>query len=109
MVSARTKSCKHNQCDGTLNPLSDLDLKRIECLPLLKAVVEGRVRADVYKQPTRNGEDKIEIVVDGPDVDYMVVLGCVKGYYIIRSAYPAGSRYVNRVKERSVLAEQIIP
>ena len=40
--------CRHGRDAGPLNQLMDLDLKRIVALPVLKAVVEGRVRADVY-------------------------------------------------------------
>ncbi len=101
--------CKHGHDSGPVNQLMDLDIKRIAALPVLKAVVEGRVRADVYRQTTRTGEDKIEIVVDGPDTNYIVVLGCVRNYYIIRSAYPGGDIYPERVKRRSNFVQSIIP
>lgn len=101
--------CKHGRDSGALNRLMNLDLKRIIALPVLKAVVEGRVRADVYRQTTRTGEDKLEIVVDGPDANYIVVLGCFSDHYIVRSAYPGGDIYPNRVKQRATLIHSIIP
>lgn len=101
--------CKHGHDGGQLNQLLDLDLRRIELLPVLKAVVEGKVRADVYKQSTRTGVDKVEIVVGDKDKNYIVVLGCFEGYYVIRSAYPGGDHYPTKVKERATLIHSIIP
>lgn len=101
--------CKHGRDGGILNPLVDLDLKRIGLLPRLKEVVEGRTRADVYAQTSRRGTDKIEIVTSGVDANYMVVLGCVKGSYIVRSAYPAARRYLERVMRTSAFVESILP
>lgn len=101
--------CKHGHDSGPLNQLLDLDIKRIELLPVLKAVVEGKIRADVYRQATRTGIDKIEIVVGGLDENYIVVLGSFQDHYVIRSAYPGGDLYPAKIKKRAVLIHSITP
>lgn len=96
--------CMHGHDEPPLNPMTDIDIERVRLLPLLKAVVTGEVAADVYREVRKNkAVDKVEIVVDGPDEGYVVVLGCVGGHYVVRSAYPAAETYVKRVRARAAL------
>lgn len=66
---------------------------------------------DVYRQVNRRGNiDSVEVVVTGPDQDYVVVLGCFPGHYVLRFAYPAGSSYVRgKVMRDGELVERIRP
>ena len=101
--------CKHDHDKGDLNPLKDIDVRRVECLPVLRAAVEGKLPADIYEQCSKSKVDRVEVVVGGPNVDYVVVLGCVKGAYILRSAYPGGEQYVETLKTRGRFVGSIGP
>lgn len=102
--------CRHGRGEPPLNPLADIDLRRVECLPILKAAVVGDLPVNVYRQENKRGTvDKVEVVVKGTETDYVVVLAPLKGHYVIRSAYPAGETYVEKVKRCSTLIERIRP
>lgn len=99
--------CKHGHGNPPLNQLVDLDLSRIERLPVLKAAVSGLLPVDIYRQVSKGKTDKVELVVSGGDKNYVVVLGCVKDYYIVRSAYPANDLYTKKIKRTGDLVESI--
>ncbi|WP_172136093.1 hypothetical protein [Adlercreutzia sp. ZJ473] len=101
-------ACKHGRGKPPLNALMDIDVERVRRLPILKAAVTGKLNADVYRQVRKNKTvDKVEIIVNGEDADYIVVLGCVKDHYVVRSAYPADETYVTKVKKTGELVERI--
>lgn len=100
--------CKHGKDKGPFNPLLDIEIERARRLPVLKEVIQGNKEIDIYAQSNKSGGiDKIEMVVSGIDEDYMVVLGCLNGGYVVRSAYPAGHHYIQKVIQRSNLIDQI--
>lgn len=101
--------CKHGRDRGPLNPLEDIELSRVETLPIAKLVITGKLDVDVYQQVNRkNGIDNLEVVCSGLDTDYLVVLGKFEDHYVLRSAYPAGSKYIqNKVIPRGRLIERI--
>lgn len=102
--------CKHGHAEPPLNVLMDIDTERVSRLPILKAAVTGKLPVRVFQQVRKNKQiDKIEVVVEGRDVDYVVILGCVKDYYVIRSAYPADETYISKVANSGVLIETIEP
>lgn len=72
-------------------------------------MVVGAVMCPVDKKVGVVGKivDKVELVVDGPEVDYLVSLGFFETHYIVRSAYPAGARYAKRVRERGTYCGSI--
>ncbi len=107
----RHLACKHNHDRGPINQIMDLDPTRIARFPVLKDVVMGLRAIDVYEQAGHGrGPDKIEIVARGIDRAYLVALGVVRGGYRIRSAYPAGEKYVERIEKRTgSLVERIRP
>lgn len=97
-------ACKHGKDNPPLNPLLDLDIERIKRLPTLKRTLLGEEDIDIYRQINKRGkEDKLEPVVSGEDRNYIVVLGVLNGFYIVRSAYPAGNSYAEKTKRRSKL------
>ncbi|MBD9104559.1 MAG: hypothetical protein EGQ03_04740 [Collinsella aerofaciens] len=100
--------CKHGKDGLPMNPLTDLELERVKRLPVLKEVVGGRLPIDLYAQYNRRGTvDKVELVVDGPEADYLVSLGFFETYYVLRSAYHAGASYARRVRERGTYCGSI--
>ena len=100
--------CKHGHDAEPMNPITSLELGRVRTLPVLKRAITGEVNVDVYSQVGRRcGEDRIELVVDGIDRDYLVSLGFFGDYYVLRSAYPAGTAYAERSRKRGVLIERI--
>lgn len=100
--------CKHKRDRLPFNAISDLDLKRIELLPLAKEVIAGRRDIDIYEQQKRGKTDKIQIIISGADINYLVCLGYFGDYYILRSAYPAGQRYISdKVIKQGHLVEEI--
>lgn len=100
--------CGHGKDGLPMNPMTDLELERVRRLPVLKGVVRGEFPVDLYMQCNRKGiVDKVELVVDGPEVDYLVSLGFLETHYIVRSAYPAGARYAKRVRERGTYCGSI--
>lgn len=100
--------CKHGKDDLPMNPITDLELDRVKRLPILKEVVRGNLPVDLYTEYTRKGTiDKIELVAEGPEVDYLVSLGFFDTYYVLRSAYPAGESYARRVRERAAYCGSI--
>ena len=100
--------CKHGHDSEPMNPVTNLELGRVRTLPVLKRAVEGDVNVDIFVQTgRRGGEDRIELVVDGVDRDYLVSLGYFGDHYVLRSAYPAGSAYARRARERGVLLDSI--
>lgn len=103
--------CKHNHDRGPLNPLTDIELSRVETLPIAKLAITGRLEVDVYQQTNRKkGIDNLEVVCSGLDTNYLVVLGKFADHYVLRSAYPAGSKYINdKVIPRSTLIERFRP
>ena len=98
---------KHKARRKPFNPVTDLDLNRVVRLPILKATVIGCMDADVYRQTYRGNTSSIQIVVSGEDRDYVVVLGEVKGRYVLRSAYPGDEGYSRKIRQRSELRERI--
>ncbi|EMZ42670.1 hypothetical protein HMPREF1091_00228 [Atopobium minutum 10063974] len=101
---------RHEMGREKMNPLTHLDLERVKRLPLLKQVLLGNVAADVYKQTNKKGKiDVVQLVIDPKNENYLVLLGLVGNEYIIRSAYPSDSNYVNKVKKRSVFTSKIRP
>ena len=100
--------CKHGHDSLPMNPITSLELGRVKTLPVLKRAIEGAINVDVYSQVgRRGGEDRIELVVDGVDRDYLVSLGFFGDHYVVRSAYPAGSAYAERSRKRGALIERI--
>ncbi len=102
--------CKHGHDNRKpLNPLTDIELSRVKTLPIAKLVITGKLDIDVYQQINKKkNTDNLEVVCSGFDTNYLVVLGKFDGYYILRSAYPADSKYIrNKVIPRSTLIEQI--
>lgn len=68
--------CKHQHDRAPMNPLIDIELDRVMRLPVLKRALHGFYEADVYQQTNRKGNlDKIEVVVSGEEMDYLVSLG----------------------------------
>ena len=100
---------KHGKSRGQFNPLVNLDLNRVVRLPVLKATVEGKVRANVYLQRQRGREDKVQVVTSGIDQDYVVILGVTKKGYILRTAYPSDKKYSCKISERGELVDKIRP
>ena len=91
-----------------MNPVTSLELERVKRLPVLKRAVEGRMNVDIYAQTgKRGGVDRIELVVDGADRNYLVVLGFFDDYYVLRSAYPSGEDYAAKTKSRGTLIDSI--
>lgn len=100
--------CKHGHDSEPMNPITSLELGRVRTLPVLKRAVSGSISVDVYSQVgRRGGSDRIELVVDGADKDYLVSLGFFGDHYVLRSAYPAGSKYAERTRTRGVLLNKI--
>lgn len=101
---------RHGHGEPPLNALMDIDLRRVECLPILKLAVTGKLPVNVYRQEGKRGKiDKVEVVVKGLDANYIVVLGCFKDHYIVRSAYPANKTYVEKIRKNGTLIEDIRP
>lgn len=100
--------CKHGCDSEPMNPIANLELKRVRSLPILKRAVSGTIGVDIYSQVgRRGGDDRVELVVDGADKDYLVSLGYFGNHYVLRSAYPAGSSYAERARKRGVLINKI--
>lgn len=100
---------KHKMRTRPFNPLVSLDLNRVIRLPLLKAVVTGMVEANVYHSCYKGKESAVQVVVSGIDKDYVVVLGMVKDYYVLRSAYPGDESYSEKIARRGELVDMIRP
>lgn len=100
---------KHKTRTKPFNPLVSLDLNRVIRLPLLKAVVTGMVEANVYRNCYKGKESAVQVVVSGIDRDYVVVLGMVKDYYVLRSAYPGDESYSEKIAKRGELIDMIRP
>lgn len=98
---------KHKGRTKPFNPLKSLDLNRVVRLPLLKAVVTGFVDADVYHSCYNGKESAIQAVVSGIDRDYVVVLGKVKGCYVLRSAYLGDETNTEKIRRRGELIDRI--
>lgn len=98
---------KHRSIRKPFNPICDLDINRVVRLPVLKATVTGCVDADVYEQTYMKQTSAIQVVVSGVDADYVVVLGKVKGFYVLRSAYLGDEGYTKKVRERGILIDKI--
>lgn len=98
---------KHKGRTRPFNPLKSLDLNRVVRLPLLKAVITGKVDADVYRSVYKGNESVIQAVVADAEKDYVVVLGAVKGCYVIRSAYPGDEDYTMKIRRRGKLIDRI--
>ena len=86
--------CKHGRGELPLNPLTDIDIRRVEGLPVMRSAIRGELPVELYRQVRGKKEDVIEVVVNTTDENYVVVLALVEGCYKVRSAYPAGERYV---------------
>lgn len=87
--------CKHSKDRPPINPLVDIDLGRVVRLPVIKRVVTGKLDINVYRQQNRKGGvDVVQVVVSGIEEDYLVSLGTFGNHYVLRSAYPAGRRYI---------------
>ena len=100
--------CKHGHDSEPMNPITSLELGRVRTLPVLKRAIGGLISVDIYSQVgRRGGEDRVELVVDGIDRDYLVSLGFFGDHYVLRSAYPAGARYAERTRKRGELLDQI--
>ena len=100
--------CKHGHDSEPMNPITNLELGRVGTLPVLKRAVSGFLNVDIYSQRgKRGGEDRIELVVDGIDRDYLVSLGFFGDHYVLRSAYPAGHSYAERARKRGVLLDKM--
>lgn len=101
---------KHNAPRKPFNPLVNLDLNRVVRLPVLKETLLGHMPTDVFSQQREKAApDTLQLVVSGIDKDYVVVLGRVKGSYVLRSAYPGDQKYSEKVRARSTLIERIRP
>lgn len=93
--------CVHG-CDGLpMNPITDIELERVKRLPLIPKVLGKQFDLDVFRQVNKRGkEDSISVIASGPDANYLVSLGALPGKYVFRSAYPAGSKYVDKIWDR---------
>lgn len=100
---------KHLARRKPFNPINDLDLNRVVRLPVLKRTVEGRIAADVFKQTYKKDTSAIQVVISGPDCDYVVVLGVIKGFYVLRSAYLGDAAYTRKIRERGGMIDKIRP
>ena len=60
----------------------------------MRGAIRGELPVDLYRQTERKKEDIIEVVVGAMDKNYVVVLALIDGRYRVRTAYPAGERYV---------------
>lgn len=98
---------KHRGRTRPFNPLQSLDLNRAVRLPVLKAVVTGRVDADVYRNTFKGKDSVIQAVVSGVEKDYVVVLGVIKGSYVLRTAYPGDEGTTHKIRDRGTLIERI--
>ena len=98
---------KHRGRTKPFNPLQSLDLNRVVRLPLLKAVVTGQVDADVYRNTYKGKDSVIQAVISGLERDYVVVLGVVKGFYVLRTAYPGDEGTTRKIMDRGTLIERI--
>lgn len=98
---------KHRGRTKPFNPLQSLDLNRVVRLPLLKAVVTGQVDADVYRNTYKGKDSVIQAVISGLERDYVVVLGVVKGSYVLRTAYPGDEGTTRKIMDRGTLIERI--
>ena len=86
--------CRHGRGELPLNPLMDIDINRVERLPIMRGAIRGELPVDLYRQTERKKEDIIEVVVGAMDKNYVVVLALIDGRYRVRTAYPADERYV---------------
>ena len=100
---------RHKARRKPFNPVCDLDLNRVVRLPVLKRALTGMEHADVYRQNYKGDESAIQVLVSGADRDYVVVLGIVKGFYVVRSAYLGDEGTTRKIVERGRLVGQIGP
>lgn len=100
---------RHKARRKPFNPVCDLDLNRVVRLPVLRRALTGMESVDVYRQSYKGDESAIQVLVSGADKDYVVVLGIVKGFYVMRSAYLGDDGTTRKIIERGRLVDRIRP